>query len=190
MLSPLLPNLNKIAFEALHKQISYELGETYLAVLDAKLDKFRDRCGKGGEVDVKMLKNAEISKCNEYCCGAIANFTHFISLYYKSAERSTYAHSNAPFAKMTLDELMEVSVSDPEMGLISEEEIRPYLNAHFLSSRAYSKVITTEAMPKVGEGKKNTHTHTDTNTHIHTHTHTHTHSHTLTHTHKTTNRKG
>lgn len=149
MLSPLLSSLNKIAFEALHKQISYELGETYLAVLEAKVDKFRDRCGKGGEVDVKMLKTAEIVKCNDYCRGAIASFTHFISMYYKSTERNIYANSNAPFEKMTLDQLMEVPISDPELGLISEEEIRPYLNAHFLSSRAYSKVITTASMPQV-----------------------------------------
>eukprot|EP01035_Chromulina_nebulosa_P061770 gene61770-84483_t len=52
MLSPLLAQLNKASYEVLHKQISYELGESALAMLEIKLDKLRSRDAHG-EIDFR-----------------------------------------------------------------------------------------------------------------------------------------
>ena len=49
-----LGSLNKSVFEILHKQLSYELGEAYLALLDVKLDK--SQCRAGGDVNESSLK--------------------------------------------------------------------------------------------------------------------------------------
>ena len=79
ILQGLLTSLNRSAFEVLHKQIAYELGETYLALLDIKLDKLRGR--GGGEVKESALKKTEIAKCNFYCKGVLAMFAHFTNMY-------------------------------------------------------------------------------------------------------------
>lgn len=50
LLIPVLKSLNRSSYEVLHKQIAYELGETALVLIDLKLDKFREKDGKGKSV--------------------------------------------------------------------------------------------------------------------------------------------
>ena len=93
-------------------QLSYELGETFLALLDIKLDKFRGR--GGGEVDTSKLKKAEIQKCNDYCRAGLAMFTHFSSLYVRSDVRQVLGKENAPFSNMTLGQVATTAYLDPD----------------------------------------------------------------------------
>lgn len=139
LLSPFLGSLNKVAFENLHKQISFELAETNLSLLEVKLDKLRDK--HGGEIDVRKLKNSEIINCNAYCQSSLAMFIHFAMQYSKMPIRELYSANNSPFETMSNEELIKLQMNDPDESLISDEEIRPYLNAHFLSCRAMAKII-------------------------------------------------
>ena len=74
-----------------HKEISYEVAETYLSMLEMKLEKFRSKSTAItslnilGDVDEKMLKLAEINKCNDYTLGALKNFAHFTLMYSKAS---------------------------------------------------------------------------------------------------------
>lgn len=92
MLEPIIYTIHKTVYETLHKEISYELGETYLSLLDVKLEKFRNRIAQNDhraqmnrmlewDIDIRQLKSAEIEKCNSYCKGALAMFSHFTRLY-------------------------------------------------------------------------------------------------------------
>ena len=70
-------------------KISYELGESALSMLNIKLDKFRDRdaAKTGGEINEKLLKKAEVAKCNEYSKMGIAMFAHFTYCYAANKDR-------------------------------------------------------------------------------------------------------
>lgn len=141
LLEPLLTSLNKAPFEALHKQISYELGETYMALLDIKMEKLQCR-GRGDESPL-MLKKAELNKCNEYIRGSIAMFCHFLHFYSPSEERQRLSKINAPYASLTLAELRDQCfLAPPDDSILPQEEIRPLLNAHFLMARMLSKVLS------------------------------------------------
>lgn len=56
-------------------------------MLEMKLDKFR-AASSTGEVDIRMLKKAEIAKCNEYCKSGLIMFAHFTNMYAANADRS------------------------------------------------------------------------------------------------------
>ncbi len=92
--------------------MSYELGETYLSLLETKLDKFRVRGGSG--IDEKTLKPAEIAKSNSYCQGAIAMFAHFSHLYARSDERKRFESAISPFTAMSLEQLKDIACTDPD----------------------------------------------------------------------------
>jgi len=142
MLSPLLHQLNKASYEVLHKQISYELGESALAMLEIKLDKFRSR-ESSGEIDFKKLKVAEKTKCNEYSKTALVMFAHFTYMYCQAKDRIS-TKTSQHFETLPLYQLSDCCCMDPDEGLISEDEIRPFLNAHFLSCRVLSKIIPSK----------------------------------------------
>lgn len=141
MLTPLLKSLNRVSFEVLHKQVSYELGETVLAVLDIKLDKLRQKDASGQEViNEKALKKSDIVKINEYCKTGYAMFTHFGFMYAQSKDRVTQ-NAFAAFETAPLPELVQRFCAEPDETLITQEEVRPFLNATFLSCRVMSKII-------------------------------------------------
>jgi len=138
LLQPLLSSLNRVSFEGLHKQVSYELGETYLTLLEIKTDKIRDR---SGAIDKNKLKKSEILKCNLYCKGILAMFSHFSNMYSKQDGRSDAGYEVTLFENCTIEQLMAAGCVDPDESLFSEDEVRPFLNAHFMCCRALSKVI-------------------------------------------------
>lgn len=163
MLTPLVRALSKTSYEVFHKQISYELGETALVMLDIKLDKFRERHPKG-EIHEFNLKKAEITKCNDYSKLGLVAFTHFTYMYAPHSGSNNTHGSNATspfshFEAMPLHLLANVGCQEPDESLISAEEVRPYLNSHFLSCRILSKVIATKAYwpPGPNEGSCKTH---------------------------------
>mmetsp|Transcript_33357 Transcript_33357/g.56006 ORF Transcript_33357/g.56006 Transcript_33357/m.56006 type:complete len:804 (-) Transcript_33357:146-2557(-) len=143
LLAPILKALNISSYEVLHKQISYELGECALAMLDIKLDKFRER-SPTGEIAASSLKKAEINKSNEYCKSGIVMFAHFTYLYanIKNRDATTVVQS---LEDLPLYEAVSMGCTQPDESLISAEEVRPFLNAHFLCCRIMSKVIATPA---------------------------------------------
>jgi hypothetical protein len=151
LMQPLVSILSRSAFEGLHKHISYELAETYLALLDLKLEKFKSREGglEGVDIDPRRLKKAEIEKVNAYCKGALGMFAHFASFFAPSAKReamaSSTAKSNSPYETMSLSELASLPCDPPDESQIAESELRLFLNAHFLSCRALSKIISPDA---------------------------------------------
>ena len=53
MLLPIISSINRNAFDVLHKQLSYELGECYLSAIEYKTDKLRN---DNGDVDLKTVK--------------------------------------------------------------------------------------------------------------------------------------
>jgi hypothetical protein len=70
LLRPVVLSLNRNAFDALHKQVSYELGEIYISLGDLMAEKYA-----GG----KAMKKADVVKSNDYCLGICsAEFLVFI----------------------------------------------------------------------------------------------------------------
>lgn len=143
LLNPLLGALNRSSYEVLHKQVSYELGEASLAMLDLKLDKIRTK----GEIDERMLKKVEVNKLNEFCKNAIAMFAHFTWMYApasaggSASSPAATASRGAPHMQtLALHELVDAACSKPDEASITTEELRPFLNAHFLICRALQKV--------------------------------------------------
>ncbi|KAJ1419444.1 KIF-1 binding protein C terminal-domain-containing protein [Ochromonadaceae sp. CCMP2298] len=143
LLSPILKALNISSYEVLHKQLAYELGECSLAMLDMKLDKFRDR-NPAGDIEEKSLKKAEVAKCNEYSRAGLVVFAHFTYLYASMKDRTPDTVVQR-LELLPLHLLAESFCTSPDEALISADEVRPFLNAHFLSCRILSKVISTAA---------------------------------------------
>lgn len=136
-------------------------------MLDIKLDKFRDA---SGQINEKALKKAEIAKCNEYCKSGLVMFAHFTYLYSPNKERNP-RHSVQFLEELPLFALVDHGCTEPDeskfasffsylfsalillfllslsclVAFVSEEEVRPFLNAHFLMCRIMSKVIATAA---------------------------------------------
>lgn len=119
-------------------------------MLDIKLDKFRERDPRG-EINPLSLKKAEIAKCNEYCKSGLVNFAHFTYLYAPNKERAE-KHTVQFLEELPLYDLVVCGCTEPDESTISEEEVRPFLNAHFLSCRIMSKVIVTPAFLPAGSG--------------------------------------
>jgi len=148
ILKPLLSSLSTTAFGHFHKEISYECGEAYVALLDLKLEKFR---GKGrGEIDESKLKSVEMKKCNEYCIGSIIMFSHFSGMYRPQDQRPVDVLSGDLNLK-TDAELEALSASFctvPDEASIVEDEVRLFLNAHFIAARSFSKLFA-KLTPKI-----------------------------------------
>lgn len=60
LLRPVVISLNRNAYDALHKQASYELGEIYISLGDLLTEKY-----SGGGI----MKKADVARSNEYCIG-------------------------------------------------------------------------------------------------------------------------
>jgi KIF-1 binding protein C terminal len=129
-------------------QIAYELGETYLALLEMKYDKLKGRSSstRGGDIDVSKLKKAEIVKNNSYCAGALAMFAHFTCLY-STVDLKKYENFSSPFESMPLEQLVDALCTSPDESLLSDDEIRPFLNCHFLVCRVLSKILVPHTAP-------------------------------------------
>lgn len=141
LLSPFLDMLSRTSYEGLHKQvcanrdmpiliscsslnvlsyalsqISYELGECALSILELKLDKFRTR---DGEVNEKLLKKAEIAKINDTCRLGLVMFAHFTCMY-SPADRlqdrggPAVVHSRKLLDGQPLHALVDMSCIEPD----------------------------------------------------------------------------
>ena len=60
LLQPILQTLNRNAFEGLHKQASYEMGEIFVSLGDLMSEKYANG---------RNMKKTDIVKSNEYCLG-------------------------------------------------------------------------------------------------------------------------
>ena len=97
-------------------QISYELGECALNILELKLDKFRTR---DGEVNEKLLKKAEIAKINDTCRQGLVMFAHFTCMYSPADRGGQAAAATAVHSRKLLDEqplyaLVDMSCIEPD----------------------------------------------------------------------------
>mmetsp|Transcript_24724 Transcript_24724/g.31987 ORF Transcript_24724/g.31987 Transcript_24724/m.31987 type:complete len:236 (-) Transcript_24724:324-1031(-) len=72
MLEPLLSVLNKKVYEDFQKQLSYEVAETYSAIVDLKVSRIEAK---------ENPKKAELKKCNDFCQKAIDSFQYFADIY-------------------------------------------------------------------------------------------------------------
>ena len=95
------------------RQLSYELGETYLCVLDIKLDKLREK-GGGGGVDESKLKKSEVLKSNSYCKGVLAMFAHFTNLYSPAGGRLDGGYKVVDFEQCTVQQLSAAACIAPD----------------------------------------------------------------------------
>lgn len=144
MLLPYLDLLSKSSFETLHKQLSYELGEVVLGLLDLKLDRMRGK--------TETIKKAEIAKVNDLARMGLVLFGHFIAMYHNDSQPYHFAPLliQADEATKTAYPLSKLAVSlfreNPDVAQITAEEVRPFLNAHFLSCRFLSKVIAVSSI--------------------------------------------
>lgn len=93
-------------------QVSYELGEGALTMLDMKLDKFR-AASPTGEVEVRALKKAEISKCNDYCKAGLAMFAHFTYMYAANKDRDA-SHTVQSLEERPLHALVGCGCTEPD----------------------------------------------------------------------------
>lgn len=74
-----------------------------------------------------------------------ALFSHFIYMYTPAAKNTTTdaMRTFAHLETMAIEDLVEKWCDAPDEAQITEEELRPYLNAHFLSCRVLTKIIPT-----------------------------------------------
>lgn len=151
MLMPLLQTLSRASFEGLHKQLSFEAGEAFLVLLDIKIEKFRGK-NPYGTVDPRTLKAAEITNCNNYVRSGLAMFTHYISFFapvhLPDGSENPMTRGGANFAEKTMNELAYLANAPPDEETISADEVRAFLNAHFLSARFLSRVIIPAETPQ------------------------------------------
>ena len=96
----------------LFPQISYELGEVYLGLLDIKLDKLREK--GGGVVDPIKIKKTELLKCNTYCKGVFAMFSHFTNMYASSNGRLDLKFKIDEFDSQTIQILVGAGCVAPD----------------------------------------------------------------------------
>jgi len=138
LMAPLLRTLNRVAFEGLHKQVSYELGEAYMSLQEIKIEKIRSR-RPDGVVNSRVVKAAELQNINAYAHGALAMFAHYISFF--ASEKDATGRGAVNFLDYPMDKLATAATTDPNAATISEDEVRSFLNAHFLCCRMMSKVL-------------------------------------------------
>ncbi len=138
ILSPLLSKLNPVAFEGLHKELAYELGETYMTLHDIKIEKLRLR-RPDGNVNGDVIKKSELENCNILCHKSIAMFTHYLSFFAPASD--TTARGVGDFINMPRDELVTIITMQPNLAAIAQEEARSYLNSHFLVCRMLSRLL-------------------------------------------------
>lgn len=150
ILSPLLKTLNRVAFEGLHKQVSYELGEAYMTLQEIKIEKIRSR-RPDGVVNSRVMKPAEMQNCNAYAHGALAMFSHYASFF--AAEKDATGRGAVNFADYSMDKLATAATTDPNAATISEDEVRSFLNAHFLCCRMMSKVLVPHTASGMEQSK-------------------------------------
>lgn len=149
MLSPLIEQLNRISYEGLHKEVSYELGEICFTQLETKLNKLKEK-SVTGMVDGRYLKKAEVSNCNEFSRKALAYFSHYTSFYTRkgNANSSVTDKTRPVYDKMKLSELAYAACIDPDEASIGEQEVRSFLNAHFYCSRVLTKILMSTDTPQ------------------------------------------
>jgi len=151
LLLPMLKTLSRASYEGLHKQISYELGEAYLNLLDIKVEKLRAKHAQG-VVDPRHMKSAEISNCNNYVRGGLAMFSHYISFFLPvhlaDGKENPLARGPPLFRDMALNELAYSANQQPDDEAITNDEVRSFLNAHFLSARLLSRVVIAPDTPQ------------------------------------------
>jgi len=138
LLKPLLSTLSISAFDHIHKEVAYECAEAYTSLLETKMEKFRMK----GTLDESLLKPVELKKCNEYCAGILATLSHLTGFYVSpGAEVKDVMKIENITKKEELEYLVSSFNSDPDESSISEEEVRLFLNAHFMAGRAMTKIF-------------------------------------------------
>lgn len=121
MLKPFISTLGRSAYEKLHKEISYELGEIYLNIFEFKLLKISEKNPQAASAPEKYMKLNDITKTNEYCLSSIAMFYHFLSFYIKDLNDEPInrgLNKKKDFSLMTPDELINHPCSLPSWGNI------------------------------------------------------------------------
>ena len=135
ILQPLIYSLSRSSYEVLHKQLSYELGEGYLALIDIKLEKYTNP--ESRDVNTRQVKMTDLVKCNSYCKNSLAMFFHFASFY-----RGGDGKDITDYSKFHLEDFVEAPFAHIDLSLITIEEVRPFLNSHFLCARVFSKILS------------------------------------------------
>ena len=139
LLKPLLSSLSRSAFDHIHKEIAHECAEAYTSLLDTKLEKFRSK----GIVNEALLKLVELKKCNEYSVGIISMLSHLTGFYTSpKTEVKDVLKVDVNITKFEQLEYLVASFNNaPDESTIQEEEVRIFLNAHFMAGRALSKIF-------------------------------------------------
>lgn len=120
MLRPFINSLGRTAYEKLHKEISYELGEVYLNIFEFKLLKISEKNPQAVNAPEKYMKANDIIKTNEYCLSSISMFYHFLSFYTKDSNDDTINRvgliNKKDYGAMTPDELINQPCVLPSWG--------------------------------------------------------------------------
>jgi hypothetical protein len=122
MLRPFLDSLGRSAFEKLHKELAYELGEIFLSVFELKLSKISEKSPQAAQTPERFMKPSDLQKTNEYCLSAVAMFLHFLSFYSKETAPpgggpSGIAKNGRDYGSMSADELLAVPPLLPSWGV-------------------------------------------------------------------------
>ena len=94
-------------------------------MFDLKLQKVSQKNPKILEAPDKLMKLADLNKCNEYCLNAIAMFLDFTSFYSKKSENdaqmaSVFAKDSGStaidYSALSIDDIMKLPIVKPAHG--------------------------------------------------------------------------
>jgi KIF-1 binding protein C terminal len=102
LLAPILTALSRDKFTALHKELSYELGEVTMQMAEIKETRLAVTdmgvSGKGADV---AIPQAQCDKLNSMSRSAVQYFQHFVSMYSSDSDAGE-------LPKVTAQQLLDV----------------------------------------------------------------------------------
>lgn len=142
VLEELLELLNPTYYLSICRELWYELGLSYTAILDIKLDIH------GRTKSTDPPNPHALAKINTLCNKSIERFQSFITSYKDKAKTTKINEENVQLQEITNDN-SEVDDSTWSKGL-DDDELEPILFAYFQIARLYYKIMTPDREMIIG----------------------------------------
>jgi len=157
-LLPILDQLGKNAYNDTLKQLAFECGEIFMEMTEMKQERVAAKRSAGGPA--YRPKQAEVAKCNEYCCASIKAFEDFTNLYRRekpvplfpvpaergaeSDEEGEYDDEETKERKAKRRSAKAFDREEERKGgalTVPDDELGIHLRAHFYIARMHGKLL-------------------------------------------------